>query len=400
MGLAAPGCQAILGPEDGSTGGPGPAQIRAKGTPYPGQSTGVVQASYQAPGATFPGGAPGPVPPQGFTPAGPGLPSGVVLGPPHDAGPLPTELAKVSLPAYRVGPPDILFIDTVRMLPRPPYHIEPLDVLAVTVTGTLDKQPIAGKFVVGPDGAITLGYGYGSVAVGGKTVQEAEVAVQAHLARTLRNAQVALSLAELRVVQYVRGQHLVRPDGTVGLGTYGCIYVAGLTLGQIKCKIEEHLAQWFHEPQVSVDVFAYNSKFYYVIFDGGGYGQIVLPFPATGTETVLDAIARAGGLPAVSSKKRIWLARPAPAGHGCLQVLPVDWNAITLGGDTTTNYQIFPGDRVFVDADCLIKTDNWIAKILSPFERVLGITLLGATTVESIRFAGSNNFNNGAVVVP
>jgi protein involved in polysaccharide export with SLBB domain len=363
-------------------------------------SSGLTQTAYKAPGKSLPDGIPGPSPmpllPPGAEPVPP--PGGVVLGPPHDGGPMPTELAKVSLPAYRVGPPDILFIDTVRMLPRPPYRIEPLDVLSIVVTGTLDKQPIAGKFVVGPDGVISLGFGYGSVAVAGKSLAEAETAVQYHLAKTLRNAQVGVSLDQLRVIQQVRGQHLVRPDGTVGLGTYGCVYIAGLTLGQVKCKIEEHLAQWFQDPQVSVDVFAYNSKFYYVIFDGGGYGQQVLPLPATGTETVLDAIARVGGLPAVSSKKRIWVARPAPACHGCLQVLPVDWNAITQGGDTTTNYQLFPGDRVYVDADCLIKTDNWLAKILSPVERVLGITLLGSTTVESIRFAGNNN--GGGVVVP
>jgi protein involved in polysaccharide export with SLBB domain len=284
------------------------------------------------------------------------------------------------------------------MLPRPPYRIEPLDVLTVIVTGTLEKQPIAGKFVVTSDGAINLGFGYGTVMVVGKTLVEAEAALQAHLTRVLRNVQVAVSLDQMHVLQQVRGQHLVQPDGTISLGNYGCLYVAGLTMGQIKCEIEKLLSQWFQEPQVSVSMFAFNSKFYYVIFDGGGYGQTVLPLPATGTETVLDAIAKVGGLPAFSSKKRIWVARPSPCGHGCDQVLPVDWNAITQGGSTCTNYQLFPGDRVYVKADCLIAIDNWVAKILSPVERVLGVTLLGASTVQTIRNSGNNN--NGAVIIP
>jgi protein involved in polysaccharide export with SLBB domain len=147
-------------------------------------------------------------------------------------------------------------------------------------------------------------------------------------------------------------------DGTVSLGTYGCVYVAGLTLQEIRQVIEQQLSHFVQNPEISVDVYAYNSKFYYVIFDGGGYGQQVLQFPYTGNETVLSAISRAGGLPAVSSKRRIWVARPAPCDKGCSQVLPVDWNAITQGGRTCTNYQLFPGDRIFVKADCLIEFNN------------------------------------------
>jgi polysaccharide export outer membrane protein len=413
LGLAGGGCQGIIGPLGDPGDAPPPYGLGPTAYPYRGDSPGVVPTSYTTPpgeGATLPP----PAPVDATSPRDQGTsgtaeltltlppgPAGAVLMPPHEAGPLPTELHRVSLPAYRVAPPDILFLDTVRMLPKAPYRIEPLDVLTVQVAGTLEKQPIAGRFVVSPDGTINLGYGYGTVHVGGMTLQEAEAAVNAHLAKALRNPQASVTLDQLRVLQQARGQHLVRPDGTISLGTYGCVYVAGLTLGQIKCEIEKVLSQYVQDPQVSVDVFAYNSRFYYVIFDGGGYGQAVLPFPATGNETVLDAIAKAGGLPAVASKKYIWVARPSPCGNGCDQVLPVDWNAVTQGGSTCTNYQLFPGDRVYVKADCLVATDNWLAKILSPVERVFGITLLGSSTVQSIRTAGSSNLNNtSAIIVP
>jgi polysaccharide export outer membrane protein len=403
LSLAGAGCQVVLGPPGDSgnsyPGMPGSQQAKATYTARTGTS-GVVPAAYSVPAGQIPGSGTVPAEEGGPLPVGPDQQPGVVLGPPQEPGPMPTELAKVSFPAYRVGPPDVLLLDAIRLLPRPPYHIEPLDVLTVVVTGTLEKQPVAGKFVVTPDGTINLGFGYGAVPVVGKTLLEAEAAIQAHLSRVLRNPQVAVSLDQMRVLQQVRGQHLVRMDGTIGLGGYGCVYVAGLTLGQIKCKIEQHLSQWFQDPQVSVDMFSFNSKFYYVIFDGGGYGQQILPFPSTGTETVLDAIAKAGGLPAVSSKKRIWVARPSPCGHGCDQVLPVDWNALTQGGSTCTNYQLFPGDRVYVDADCLVRINNWTSKILAPVEQVLGVTLLGASTWETLRLAGSSNLTTGTVFVP
>src|SRR5205085_5604251 len=130
---------------------------------------------------------------------------------------------------------------------------------------------------------------------------------------------------------------------------------------------------------------------YYVIFDGGGYGQQVLKFPVTGNETVLDAIYNAGGLPAVASRRRIWVARPTPAYQECVQILPVDWLAITQSGSTRTNYQLFPGDRVYVKADPLIHLDNMLAKIISPIQRLLNITLLGTSVVNQFRGGGNNN---------
>ena len=95
-----------------------------------------------------------------------------------------------------------------------------------------------------------------------------------------------------------------------------------------------------------------------MITDGAGFGEQVFRFPITGNETVLDAISQINGLPAVASKRRMWVARPSPCEHCCDQVLPVDWRAITEGGSTATNYQLFPGDRVIVMANRLIEFDN------------------------------------------
>ena len=134
--------------------------------------------------------------------------------------------------------------------------------------------------------------------------------------------------------------------------------------------------------------------------DGGGFGEQVFIFPSTGNETVLDAIGRIYGLPPVSSKKRIWVARPAPSCVGCFQILPVDWRAITRGAQTDTNYQVFPGDRIYVEADRLIWLDNTLAKILAPVERVFGVTLLGASTVQSIKNLNSNTAFGTPVIVP
>jgi polysaccharide export outer membrane protein len=334
------------------------------------------------------GGAPGPV---------------VIAGPPHgphtgEVPPLPREKQMTTLPPYIVEPPDILLISAVRLIPRPPYRIEPLDVLTLQVTETLPNQPIVGLYPVQPDGTIALGFTYGVVRIAGLTLEEAQRAIREHLERRLKSPQVALGLAQFRGLQQIAGEHLVRQDGTISLGTYGCVYVAGLNLEQVRFVIEQYLSQFLLDPQISVDVFAYNSKAYYVIADGAGYGQAVFKFPITGNETVLDAINNIGGLPAVSSKRRIWVARPAPATHECLQILPVDWLAIVQGGATRTNYQLFPGDRVYIKSDPFILLDNVIAKVVAPIERILGVTLLGASVYRTFQ-SSSGRGNNGSFIV-
>jgi hypothetical protein len=97
----------------------------------------------------------------------------------------------------------------------------------------------------------------------------------------------------------------------------------------------------------------------------------------------------------VGSRKKIWVARPAPAGKPCYQVLVVDWDAIVQAGQTSTNYQLFPGDRIYIASDPLISLDNALAKVLSPIERLLGVTLLTGATIQSFRSNNNNNGNNG-----
>ncbi|MCA9085440.1 MAG: polysaccharide biosynthesis/export family protein, partial [Planctomycetaceae bacterium] len=190
------------------------------------------------------------------------------------------------------------------------------------------------------------------------------------------------------------GQHLVRPDGTVGLGVYGSVYVTGMTLQEAKFAIEQHLCEHIHNPQVSVDVLAYNSKVYYVITDGGGAGEQVYRLPSTGNETVLDAIANVRGLPTVASRGSIWIARPAPESCRPDQVLPVDWNGIARGAQTCTNYQVLPGDRIYVKADKFITFDTNLSKITAPLERLFGFVILGNGTVRTLQ-RGANGFGTG-----
>lgn len=301
---------------------------------------------------------------------------------PIPPGDVPRELSKVVLPTYTVEPPDILVIEAIHTVPRSPYLLRTSDVVSIQVQGTLPDAPISGAFSIQPGGAVDLGFMYGAVTIHKMTVQQAKEEIRNVLATHLKDPVVSVSLLEMAGQQQIAGQHLVGLDGTVTLGAYGSVSVVGLTLAQAKAAIEHHLSEFLDQPEVAVDVFAYNSRVYYVITEGGGLGDTVSKFPVTGNETVLDAIANVSGMTEVSSK-RIWIARPTP-GTEQLAILPVDWHHVTALGAATTNYQILPGDRVFVAEDPLVAWDSRLAKQLAPWERIFGFTLLGTNTVSRL----------------
>ena len=180
------------------------------------------------------------------------------------------------------------------------------------------------------------------------------------------------------------GQYLVAPDGTVNLRQCGTVQVMGMTIAEAKAALEKHLSKYYDSPEVVVDVIAYNSKVYYVITEGAGLGDNVRRIPITGKETVLDALAAINGLSQVSSKK-MWLARPSASNAEKGTTLPIDYAGITQRGATATNYQIMPGDRIFIAEDRAAALNNWLTKMTMPIERVMGVLSLGASTIESIQ---------------
>lgn len=313
----------------------------------------------------------------------------------------PRELRKVSLPEYMIEPPDVLLIESVNNLRPANAPVRAGESLFIQVNRTIPvgqvEDPVSaqfkqinGMYVIGTDGYLNLGPEYGKVLAADLPLEEIQARVDAHLRQILTSPQVLVTLPSPQNKQFIAGPHLVRPDGTVGLGVYGSVYVTGMTLQQARVAVEQHLSQHIHRPEVSVDVLAYNSKVYYVITDGGGAGEQVYRIPSTGNETVLDAIAGVHGLPTVASKASIWIARPSPE-HNCPdQILKVDWHAISEGAQTTTNYQMLPGDRLYVKASPLITMDTKLAKFTAPFERMLGFTILGNGAVRSVQGKNTN----------
>jgi polysaccharide biosynthesis/export protein len=233
----------------------------------------------------------------------------------------------------------------------PDYVVEPPDLLLVEVLEALPGRPISGERLVRPDGKITLGF-YGEVYVAGLTLPEVKEKIVLHLRKYISDTQlglVELDDAQNPVIDKATGKpKLIEPRDT---------------------------------NQVFVDITAYNSKNYYVEGDVLITGRL----PITGNETVLDAIHFAGGLMPTAAPQNIRLVRPAPPGACCEQILPVNLAAITSGGDPTTNYQLMPGDRIVVYRDPIVRFTVFLDRLAAPFQTVLGTTLQYSFTARYLR---------------
>jgi len=302
----------------------------------------------------------------------------------------PKETAKSSLPHYFLEPPDVINVEAIHLAPKSPYQLRVFDQIAVNVLGVPSDElfPVC---AIEPGGEIQLGSIYGSVKIEGLSLEEAQQAITRHLAWSENNPTgllfdpiVSVRLVRMGAMQQIAGNHIIGPDGYITLGSYGRVYVSGYTVEECREAIELHLSSSLDHPQVAVDVNAYNTKSYYVIFNSSAQGERVYRYPYTGNETVLDAIANTEGLQPNSSK-RMWIARPV-ANSNKPVLLPVDWVDVTAYGKPDTNYQLLPGDRVFVQEDRFTSLDGTLAKVFAPFERIMGFSLLGAST--ATRFYG------------
>ncbi|MFU7560537.1 polysaccharide biosynthesis/export family protein [Roseiconus sp. JC912] len=201
---------------------------------------------------------------------------------------IPTELAKQSLPAHRVEAGDVLVI-------------EPNDF----------NSPIrlSSDQTVQQDGTIELG-GYGRLKVAGLSAEEIQSQVQSVVTRTeLAKRQRKVELASHR------GNSLGMPTDSSEPDDFG----------------------------VTVRLVNKESALFYVMGEVNAPGS----YPLVGHETVLDAIIAAGGLTDRCNDHKIILTRPQADGQE-RSIYPVCYQQILQLGDVTTNYQLMPGDRIYV----------------------------------------------------
>jgi polysaccharide export outer membrane protein len=143
----------------------------------------------------------------------------------------------------------------------------------------------------------------------------------------------------------------VLQDGTIELGPFGRVQVAGKTPEEIEREVQAIINEKAKDAgRIRVSLVGRQSKVFYVLGEVNSPGA----YPLSGRETVLDAIIAAGGLTDAADAGGVTYTQPSLPGE-CRMVLPVCYREIVQLGDTSTNYQVAPGDRIYVPSMTLCK---------------------------------------------
>ncbi len=146
--------------------------------------------------------------------------------------------------------------------------------------------------------------------------------------------------------ELAREQVVIGPDGRVTYLEAQDIVAGGLTVDEFREKLNTELAKYRRTPQAFVVPVAYKSKKYFVLGRVAQRGA----FPLERPTTLLEAVARAGGMETGMAADRSLieladLSRSFLARNG--QRVPVDFERLFLQGDLTQNVPLEPNDYLY-----------------------------------------------------
>jgi len=134
----------------------------------------------------------------------------------------------------------------------------------------------------------------------------------------------------------------VRSDGKISLPLVGEVQASGRTPLKLEQEIASKLSNYISEPEVTVMVQQINSEKFNIL------GQVTKPgeYSLTGSLTVLDAIALAGGFRDFAKQKSIYVLRQKP--DGTQSRLTFNYKDVVHGKHPEQNIKLEPHDTVVV----------------------------------------------------
>jgi polysaccharide export outer membrane protein len=161
-------------------------------------------------------------------------------------------------------------------------------------------------------------------------------------------------------------QVTVRPDGRISFDLIGDLAVQGKTVDEVRREVTARMAEFIVHPDVIVILSQSNSRKYFM------FGEIRRPgsYPLIGHVSALQALASAGGPTRFSNLDEARLVRPT---EGQSLTYSVDFEEITKRGDATTDYELQPGDIVYVPPNIFARIGYALGVVLFPFQQIVGL---------------------------
>jgi protein involved in polysaccharide export with SLBB domain len=143
----------------------------------------------------------------------------------------------------------------------------------------------------------------------------------------------------------VRGNVAIGPDGRVTYLQAQDIMAAGLTIEELRAKMDGELGKYYRTPHSVITPVTIRSKKFYILGAVVTKGDFIIDHPLT----LIEAIARAGGLETgVFERNTVEIA---DLSHSFMirggKRLPIDFEKLFQHGDLTQNIPMEPNDYVF-----------------------------------------------------
>lgn len=239
--------------------------------------------------------------------------------------------------------------------PLPNYIVEIGDTILIEAVKFDASIRLPGDQVIKPDGHISLGE-FGEYMAHGKTIAQIRLEVQQLIDDDIRSdREIAFEierrereadqlLADRRNASSADDELAIN-DADNANDDQGDLSLTSIEDEEARIALERRISEAILRNEISVRLVTWDSKKIYVLGEVNSPGS----FDYDGTHTVLDALIEAGGLSSKANEHHILVARPTTC-SSCRIVMTVCYDQIVQLGDTTSNYQLMPGDRVFVPA--------------------------------------------------
>ena len=191
-----------------------------------------------------------------------------------------------------------------------------------------------------------------------------------------------LALVNPDLPETARPEVPITPDGRITFLQARDIMAAGLTVDELRAKIDEALSKYYQNPRTVVTPMAYHSKKYILLGSVTTRGVFTFDRPLT----IIEAIARAGGLETGVYEQRTVELADLPHSflvrHG--QRVPVDFERLFQHGDLSQNIPLEPDDYLFF-ASASVNEIYVLGEVMSP-----GVVAFApkATTISAIATRG------------
>lgn len=133
----------------------------------------------------------------------------------------------------------------------------------------------------------------------------------------------------------------VRSDGKISIPLVKEIYAAGLTPLQLEDILTQKLRQYINNPLVTVIVLEIRSQRVFIVGNVSSSGML----PLEPGLTVMRAIGLVGGVTEFARRKKIFVLREV---GGQQQKIPFDYSAVLSGKSPELDFELKPGDTIFV----------------------------------------------------